>query len=388
MSCWWSQLLAAVVNDFRRFIVDRRALLLGLAVPILLAAFFAKVFDRPLGADQRPVVPVDVALAADTPAARQLLELVERHSRLKVTRVELGEVDRRLESRQSVVALVLPSEMPNDTTPKIELRSHPSHELEGRLAEAAVTESVMRSRAETWLKPLGLDAASLDKAGVEWVRSSHPATANSAGFHAATHSFCGMAVQCLLFFGMETGLMLLRDRRRGVWRRMRAMPVFMSAVVAARLASASLIAFAQMGLTFMAGACLFDICFHGSPTMLLAAMGGISLLAAAGGMFVASLGGSEARSRHLSVVAILVAALLGGLWVPSLFLPEWVGPLSAVLPTTWAMRGLDAVTWQGLGSAQAWPTVAVIYGFALAGAAAALARLAAQERSLRRGASL
>ena len=48
----------------------------------------------------------------------------------------------------------------------------------------------------------------------------------------------------------------------------------------------------------------------------------------------------------MSILLILGVSLLGGLWVPAFLLPAWVRDASLALPTTWAMRGLETVTWQ------------------------------------------
>ena len=52
-----------------------------------------------------------------------------------------------------------------------------------------------------------------------------------AGFNSYTHSFSGMTLQYLLFWGMESGLLLLRERQRGVWLRVRAAPVPLHAIL-------------------------------------------------------------------------------------------------------------------------------------------------------------
>ena len=41
--------------------------------------------------------------------------------------------------------------------------------------------------------------------------------------------------------------------------------------------------------------------------------------------------------------------MLGGAWVPSFVFPEWLQTVSLFVPTRWAVDGLDAMTWRGLG---------------------------------------
>ena len=56
--------------------------------------------------------------------------------------------------------------------------------------------------------------------------------------------------------------------------------------------------------------------------------------------------------------------MLGGAWVPSFMFPEWVQTVSQAVPTRWAIDGLDAVTWRGLGVDAVLAPMAVQLGFA------------------------
>jgi ABC-2 type transport system permease protein len=109
-------------------------------------------------------------------------------------------------------------------------------------------------------------------------------------------------------------------------------------------------------------------------------------LAAATGLLVAAVGGTEARARSVSILVILGVSMLGGLWVPAFLLPEWVRDAALALPTTWAMRGLDRVTWQGRGLAEALPYAGAVAAFAAAFLALAVWRLTADERRRAAGA--
>jgi ABC-2 type transport system permease protein len=45
--------------------------------------------------------------------------------------------------------------------------------------------------------------------------------------------------------------------------------------------------------------------------------------------------------------------------------PQWLQKVTLVMPTRWAVDGLEAMTWRGLGWNAAWPPVIVLIGFAL-----------------------
>jgi ABC-2 type transport system permease protein len=204
-------------------------------------------------------------------------------------------------------------------------------------------------------------------------------------FNAYSHSFCGMTLQYLLFWGMESGLLLLRERSRGVWRRLRTAPVPLSRILLAKTLSTAAIAFLLVLSTFSFGAVVFGVRIGGSILGFLVMAAMMSLLAAATGLLVATLGGTEARARSVCILAILGVSMLGGLWLPQFLLPGWARDLALALPTTWAMRGLDTVTWQGGGLLALWPSVLALAAFTAAFWAIARVRFAQADRQFRKG---
>ena len=204
-------------------------------------------------------------------------------------------------------------------------------------------------------------------------------------FNAYTHSFCGMTLQYLLFWGMESGLLLLRERNRSLWGRLMSAPVPLWVVLVGKAVSTGSIAFVLVLATFGFGYVAFGVTVGGSGVGFLLLAAAASALAAATGLLVAAVGGTEARARSVSILVILTVSLLGGLWLPSFVLPAWARDAALSLPTTWAMRGLDGVTWQGKGLLAALPSVGVVAAFAAVFLAVATARLMTSEARRRRG---
>src|SRR5256885_16494760 len=89
---------------------------------------------------------------------------------------------------------------------------------------------------------------------------------SDAKFNSYSHAFCGMTLQYLLFWGMESGLLFLRERQRGVWVRMRAAPVPLGCVLAAKALATAAIAMLQVLVTFAFGYFAFGVTVGGSFT--------------------------------------------------------------------------------------------------------------------------
>jgi len=102
-------------------------------------------------------------------------------------------------------------------------------------------------------------------------------------------------------------------------------------------------------------------------------------MAATFGLLVAALGRTPGTARGVSTLAVLVMVMLGGAWLPTFLFPKWVQNITVVVPARWAVDGLDATTWRGLGlSSAVLPSLALL-GFAALFAAITVTRFRWEE---------
>ena len=385
--------LTLACKDWRLFWSDRRAALLCFIVPIVLASAFGLIFHRPAPGAVSTKLPVLLVLEEDGPFTAQLASELLASPRLEAKLTTLADAEAALAERRSSIAIVfrqgfekLKDWQPGQPGERPELRilHNPAAAAERQWAEGAVTEIVMRQLAKarfgsftagkdeaTFAMPFKVDAAAV--------------SAGSPKFNSYSHSFCGMTLQYLLFWGMESGLLFLRERQRGVWVRTRAAPVPLGCILAGKALATAFIALLQVLVTFGFGYLVFGVAVTGSFTgfvlLALTACG----LASATGLLVAAIGGTEARARSVSILVILGISMVGGLWIPAFLLPGWLRDTALSLPTAWAMRGLGGVTWEGLGLWAVLPSIAMVAMFAAAFLAFAAWRLKQAELRLRQG---
>ncbi len=378
-------ILALAGKDWRLFLADRRAALLCFAVPIVLASTFGLIFDKPKGATGAKL-PLLVVIEDDGPFTRAAAEEFAAGERVEAEIVTRAEAERRLAERSPGVAVIFPKGFEalaawkpggEGPRPTVLLLHDPLCAGESQWAEGIVSEVVMRKLAREKL-PFAATELPFAVRAVE-------TTESRAGFNSYSHSFSGMTLQYLLFWGMESGLLLLRDRQRSVWLRLRAAPVPFWCVLMAKALSTASIAFLQVLTTFAFGHFAFGVTLGGSWIGFVLLALGVSVLAAATGLLVAAVGGTEARARSLCILGILGVSMLGGLWLPSFVLPAWARELSLALPTTWAMRGFDGVTWQGSSFWDSLLSVSVVAAFSALFLGMAVARLTSSEARRRRG---
>jgi ABC-2 type transport system permease protein len=358
-------------KDLLLFAVDRRGVVLCFGVPILLAIVFGAVFYRADNVDHlRP--RIHLVLQKDSADLRALADRFLKNERLNVSLCDDDEAKRRLANESGSVIVILPAELQNlsfhkGTTPAtnkptIQLLHHPRGAWEARWVEGVVTELVMRHLATNLLAPLNVlpKDGQFESPFAVVRRAEHAGGAMSV--HAYSHSFCGMTLQYLLFWGMDCGLLLLRERRQGIWRRLRAAPVTLLTLLTGKALATALIALAQIICTFTVGVLFFGVTI-GSPVGFALVAISAAGLSAATGLLVAAIGGSEARARNVAILVILTLSLLGGLWLPTFLLPLWVQQLSPLLPTTWAARGLEGASWQGMSLQESGQCALVLWSY-------------------------
>ena len=142
-------------------------------------------------------------------------------------------------------------------------------------------------------------------------------------------------------------------------------------LLGSRAASTALLSLFILCCLFLFARLAFGVRIEGSLTGFLGTCFAFSLMTAAFGLLLAGFGRTPDGTRGIAIVATLFLVMLGGAWVPTFVFPAWLQQLTSVVPTRWAVDGLDATTWRGLGlSAVALPIARLLGTAAILGAAA------------------
>src|ERR1035438_9332014 len=183
-------------------------------------------------------------------------------------------------------------------------------------------------------------------------------------YNGYAHSIAGMGVQFILFMGLDVGIALLVLRQSGLWQRLRAAPLSRTMLLGSRMVSAALIAGFILLILFSFARAAVGVHILGSFAGFVGVCVAFSLMTAAFGLMVAALGKTPEATRGYSIMATLIMVMLGGAWVPTFVFPMWLQKLTVVVPTLWAIDGLDGMTWRGLGFSSAVAPIGVLLLFA------------------------
>jgi len=424
--------IALVRKDLILYLSDRRALLMHLVLPIVIAAFFGSVFG---GGGNAKGAGIDVALVQQdsSPAGAKIAAGLKADPNLHVTVMDLAQAERAVRKGSQAVAIVLPAGFAeaagtamfsSGDKPAIGLLYDPSQPAVLGMVKGLLTQQVMQVvSAEMFGGDMGKkftersmqaldaqaaknpdDAALRDMLGAVHKFQSLPAQQGgqdgpsrglatpftthdqglssapvAEGYNPYAHAFSGMAVQFILFMAVNMGIAILTQRRTGVWDRVLAAPVTLPQVVLARAVSAAIIAFGLLCVIFAVAVVAFGVHVSSVAGLLGVALC-FGILTAGFGLLIAAFGKTPEAARGIAMFATLIMVMLGGAWVPTFLFPAWVQQATLVVPTRWAIAGMDAVTWRGLGLPAAAPAMAVLLGFGLLFTGAAVWRFGREQR--------
>ena len=366
--------IALVRKDLWLHFSNRRAVIMSIVAPILIAAFFGSLFGDQSAKPGR--IPVAVTDLDRSDVSARVVAALHADTTLEVRDAPADAALAQVRAGKLRAAMVLPAGFGDQARaalftggvkPEVVLHYDPSQATVLPMVRGLLAQHVMSSMARS---TPGGPSFSVPFATREVEAGSKP----QARYNSYAHSFAGMGVQFILLMGVDIGVTLLLMRRLGLWKRLRAAPLTRGTLLGSRIASAALIALIVFAFIYAVAFAAFGVRVEGSVVGFVAVLIAFALLAASFGLLIAALGRTPEATRALAILATLLLVMLGGAWVPSFIFPAWLQTASLFVPTRWAIDGLDAMTWRGLGLQAALAPVAVMLGFAAAFAALAIQR--------------
>ena len=405
-------------RDIRLFFLDRRAVVMSFVAPIVISSFFGYIF-KGAGADQ-PASKIEMAAVDrdNSEISRKIVAALHADATLQVETLALEPAREAVRGGKITVAAVIPSGFADNAVraflqasdkPEILLLYDPSHGAEVQMVRGILTQHVIEtvsneafggSSGQKYLeeargqlnRATGLSPA--DRAAIRDVLKSvaglnqrqreNPQSPVRSGlnmpytvseeavtahhgtpYNAMAHSFAGMAVQFILFMGIDAGMMVLMQRRTGLWKRLQAAPISRFTVIGSRTASAAAISGLILAVVFGFARVVFGVKVEGSFAGFLGVCAAFSLMTATFGLLVSVLGKTPEATRGMAILITLILVMLGGSWIPTFLFPAWLQKATFVVPTRWAVDGLDGMLWRGLAWNAAVPAIVALLGFSL-----------------------
>ena len=410
---------ALVRRDLRLFFQDKRAMTMSFVAPIVIGSFFGYLFS---GASDRPASKIEVAVVDQdgTAVTRKLIDALGKDAALAVTPRDFQEAEGSVRAGKTTVAAVLPKGFADaagraffrgEAKPEIQLLYDPSHGAEMAMVRGILTQHVMEVvSSEVFGGPSSqklVDDALRDVQSAQGMNTadqkalldmlqgvgkwnqrvranSETSPANARGgfnmpytvkeeavtahkgapYNGMAHAFAGMSVQFILFMGIDAGLIVLMQRRSGMWKRLQAAPLSRWTVIGSRAASAAITAMVILAVVFGFARIVWGVKIEGSFAGFVVVCAAFSIMTATFGLLIAVLGKTPEGARGISILVTLVLVMLGGSWVPTFLFPQWLQQASFLIPTRWAVDGLDGTIWRGFTAQAALAPAGALLGFA------------------------
>lgn len=423
-------LRAMVRKDLLLFVSDRRALIMSFIAPIAIASFFGSLFGGS-GNSEPARISMAIVDEDDSPVSKGITAGAQADRTLALTMPARDDARRNVREGKVTVAVVIPEGFgeaagqaffSGGTKPSLTMWYDPSRTAELAMVRGIMTQHVMeavsremfggesgrrliddtlRNLDQTGLPPdqRGALRSLLQSAQSFYNQPAGQAAGNgprgftmpytvaaeavtsqtNVAYNGYAHSFAGMGAQFILFAAIDLGIGILLERQRGLWKRLRSAPLSRVWLLAGKAISGAIIGFVTMLVAFAFAIIFFKVRIAGSIPGFLAIAAAFAVMASTFGLLIASIGQTPGGTRGVAILATLVMVMLGGAWVPAFIFPAWLQQATLVIPVRWAVDGLDAMTWRGLGiGAAVLPTI-VLFGFALAFGSLALARFRWEE---------
>ena len=378
---------ALVRRDLRLFFMDKRAVAMSFAAPILIASFFGYIFGGVTNNAPPSKLNVAVINQDTSPISAQVVAALKADPLLNLKPRSLDEAREAVRGGKLAVAAVIPAGFAEGAAkaffrggakPQILFLFDPSHATDMQVVRGVMMQHIMEVIGREAMAGLGFRRTAPGAPAafsMPFTVEQEPVTARKGvTYNSMAHSFAGMSVQFILFMGIEAGMVVLYQRRSGLWKRLRAAPLSRYTLIGSRATSAGIVAFLIMVTVFAFGRIVFGVKIEGSFAGFLGISAAFAVMTAAFGKLIAVLGKTPEATRGIAIMATLIMVMLGGSWVPAFIFPQWLQTATLAVPTRWAVDGLDAMVWRGSGFDAAVAPIGVLLGFAALFAAIAVWR--------------
>ena len=258
---------ALVRNDLRLYRTDRRALVVGILVPILIAAFFGYVFGGN-GNVESGKIPIVVVDEDHSDVSRAIIADLGEESLVTVQELDRLQAQRLVRAGKIEVAAVMPPNFAANATaalyadqarPQVELLIDPSRSMGGRIVEGILVRCAVREITRAAARGASGPNAPREFSLPYTVSTINMTAGDNAPYNSYAHSFAGMTTQFILLTGIDAGIVLLLLRERGTWQRIRAAPLARAQFLVARTIATMLIGVFQFTLIYAVAIGVFGV---------------------------------------------------------------------------------------------------------------------------------
>ena len=360
-------LLVKEVLQMRR---DRLTLAMILGIPLMQLCLFGFAINM-----NPRNLPAALSVADNGPLARSLVAALENSGYFQIVAETKSPTEARRMLQQGTALFVV--EIPPDFSRDIVRGSQPD-----LLIEADATDPAAGSYALAAFNNLATTALRDDLVGPLAARAQGPPP-----FNLVSHLLYNpesitqynivpglLAIILTMTMVLMTCLALTRERERGTYENLLAMPATPLEIMIGKIAPNIAVGAIQSAIILAMARFVFHVPMVGSFTLLAAGLAVYIVANLAVGYTFSTIAENQLQAMQMTMFFLLPAILLSGFAFPFQGMPEWARWLGEALPATHFLRIVRGILLKDNGLNEIWPDLWPLFAFAGAAGTLALAR--------------
>jgi len=348
---------------------DRRTVALMFLAPIVAMCVFGLAFSGDVKDVNVVVVDLDTGFTVpDLNVTVSLPQTIVSNLDKEVLKVDyVADVEegvRRVENGDAYAVIVFPEgftqslymkrqdlSYPGDTT--IHVREDRSNVNVANAVTKSVSEAVLKTAQEAGQDlPMKVDAEDA-----------------IYGKGAKFMDFFVPGIMAFVVFMLTTLLTLISfvgERTTGNLERLQSTPLRESELVVGYAIAFSIIGMLQTVVLLVIGVTAFHIMIVGNIVLAFAVIALLAIVSLSLGILLSSLAKRESQAIQFFPLIVLPTFLLAGIFWPVEAIPQWLRPLSYLIPPSYAVDATRSVMLRGWGIGEIWVDIVALCGFAAA----------------------
>jgi ABC-2 type transport system permease protein len=366
----FGRLFALLAKEFVQLRRDRMTFAMILGVPMMQLFLFGFAINL-----NPKDLPTAIAIGDPGPLARSVVAAIENSSYFHIiAETEDPRAARRLLQQGRVLFVV---EIPVNFTRDIVRGALPDI-----LVEADATDPAAGSYALAAFSNLATTALRDDLVGPLAARAQGPPP-----FNTVTHLLYNpesitqyniipglLAVILTMSMVLMTCLALTRERERGTYENLLAMPATPLEIMIGKIAPNILIGAIQSFVVLTVARFVFHVPMIGSLALLAAGLTIYIIANLAVGYTFSTIAQNQLQAMQMTMFFLLPAILLSGFAFPFMGMPGWARAIGEVLPATHFLRIVRGILLKDNGFPEIWPDLWPLFLFTFAAGTIALLR--------------
>ena len=355
------------LKELRQVIRDRRSFVLILVMPILLTVLFAKA----LGSGELRDIPMIVLNEDRSPESNVIVTAFSTYEEIRLvgTVDALPDAQARLSQGKVKAVLVIPKgfmrRIQAGEDVQLQLLLDGTDNTSAPIVEGVARRVIAQYNAERAIRGLWEQGVKPDR-GLQLIQ---PVYVESEIRYNSGLSFLGYVMPGVIGLTLQLLTVMLmaisipRERERGTLDQLMASPISRTELILGKLLPYFGIALFNVITILAVADRAFGIPIFKHLPLLLTLCALFVLTSLATGLLISSVSRSQFQAVQIAVFYVLPVFMLSGAYAPIELIPEYVRPISYLVPLMYFSRAVRAVTLRGGDLAMVWKDIVVLAGF-------------------------